>query len=121
MSKSTTQYELTIKLTVPTDFIGTDPSEIEWFEKRILGGALVLHSNEIGDTIGEVEVTRIGAREEMFPVKFVPLPADATLREVGARCGKCAFDLYMHKCDSAPCAEDERDDKQTGYFVRDDS
>lgn len=121
MSKSTTQYELTIKLTVPTVAVGTEHSEVEWFEKSVLGSSLVLHSNEIGDTIGEVEVTRIGAREEMFPVKFVPLREDATLREVGSRCVKCALNLYMHKCDSAPCAEDERDDKQIGYYVRDES
>lgn len=44
---------------------GDDPEEIEWFRKAILLGetdeseSLLLHSDEIGDTIGEVRVLSI--------------------------------------------------------------
>jgi len=41
---------------------GDDPQAIEWFFEDILqdqNGELLLHSNEIGDTIGTVRVTRL--------------------------------------------------------------
>ena len=40
---------------------GDDPESIKWFLDEILseeGGLLLLHSNEIGDTIGKVRVLR---------------------------------------------------------------
>ena len=45
------------------DEIMHDPDEAgkEWFFEEVLnGGGLFLHSNEIGDTVGEVKVLPIG-------------------------------------------------------------
>ena len=40
---------------------GNDPESREWFFNKILGdeGALILHSNEIGDDVGIVKVLRV--------------------------------------------------------------
>lgn len=41
-----------------------DPSEWEWFVRDVLGGPLVLHSNEIGDEIGEAKLVSVRAVTE---------------------------------------------------------
>ena len=56
---------LTVELTYDPDLIhGDDKEAIEWFENDILRQKagpelLLLHSNEIGDTIGEIKVLDI--------------------------------------------------------------
>jgi hypothetical protein len=51
---------LIIKLTYDPELMhGNDPDAIDWFEKDILGGELILHSNELGDEVGRVEVLEI--------------------------------------------------------------
>ena len=38
---------------------GKDKAAINWFYNEILKDTLILHSNEIGDEIGTVKITRI--------------------------------------------------------------
>jgi len=41
---------------------GNDQTAIDWFYEEVLGGSnglLILHSNEIGDTVGKVTVLEI--------------------------------------------------------------
>ena len=51
---------LEIELTYDDDVMhGNDVGAFEWFKDEVLGGELVLHSNEIGDAVGMVKVIRI--------------------------------------------------------------
>ena len=52
------KIKMIIELTYDTEIMhGNDPEAIEWFEKEILGGELILHSNELGDEVGKVRIT----------------------------------------------------------------
>ena len=57
--------KLEVELTYDNGIIhGDDPAAIEWFYSNILKQSendelLLLHSNEIGDTIGEIKVINI--------------------------------------------------------------
>lgn len=57
--------KMTVELTYDPELMhGNDPVAIEWFENDILrqkgnDGLLLLHSNEIGDEIGEIKVLDI--------------------------------------------------------------
>ena len=59
-----------LKLTIELDYDAEimhqdDPDAIEWFFKHILNDdLLILHSNEIGDAIGEVKVLEICKEKE---------------------------------------------------------
>ena len=33
-----------------------DPEETEWFQEEIMAGELILHSNDLGDGLGPVQV-----------------------------------------------------------------
>jgi hypothetical protein len=51
----------TIKLEIeftydPDSMHGNDADSIRWFYRDVLGGELILHSNEIGDEVGTVKV-----------------------------------------------------------------
>ena len=35
---------------------GDEPDAVEWFWLDVMGGKLILHSNELGDEIGQVKV-----------------------------------------------------------------
>ena len=49
-----------IELEYDSDLIHADnEAGVEWFFNDVLKGELFLHSNEIGDTIGEVRVLEI--------------------------------------------------------------
>lgn len=50
------KIKLTIEVEVEDDFNLADEKEIIWFENEVLksDGTLILHSNEIGDTVGVV-------------------------------------------------------------------
>ena len=50
-----------IKLEIELDYDekimhGDDEDAIRWFYEEVLGGPLVLHSNEIGDEVGTIKV-----------------------------------------------------------------
>ena len=49
--------KLTIEVELDEAYFFTDEEEVMWLENEILvgDGTLVLYSNEIGDTIGEVK------------------------------------------------------------------
>lgn len=48
---------LTVRLTYDPDIMhDDDPAAVEWWRREILGGPLLLHSNELGDTVGEITV-----------------------------------------------------------------
>lgn len=49
--------KLTIELTLDDEIYGNSEDEKLWMENEILvgDGTLLLHSNEIGDTIGEIK------------------------------------------------------------------
>ncbi len=49
------------KLTYDDEIMhGDDQESIEWFTKNILFGEdLILHSNEIGDSIGTIKITKV--------------------------------------------------------------
>ena len=51
------RMKLTIEVELDEAYFFTDEEEVMWFENEILvgDGTLVLYSNEIGDTIGEVK------------------------------------------------------------------
>ena len=52
------KIKMIIELTYDAEMMhGNDPEAIEWFEKEILGGELILHSNELGDEVGKVRIT----------------------------------------------------------------
>ena len=58
---------LTIELTYDDVLMHSDdPGEEEWFRNDVLGGQLVLHSNEIGDEVGTVRVIA-AAKEDGEP------------------------------------------------------
>ena len=61
---------LTIELTFDANAMhGDDPEEREWFfDTILLGEELILHSNEIGDTVGTVKVLSIGAELAPQPI-----------------------------------------------------
>ena len=63
------QLTLTIELTFDENAMhGNDQEEREWFYNTILlGEELILHSNEIGDTVGTVKVLSIGAELAPHP------------------------------------------------------
>jgi len=57
LRKVETKRRLVIELTYDADIMhGYDPEAMEWFEDEILGGELILHSNELGDEVGRVRV-----------------------------------------------------------------
>jgi len=44
-----------IELELDDNFFGSEPDEIEWLKDEIVvAGRLVVHSNEIGDHLGEI-------------------------------------------------------------------
>ena len=44
-----------IELELDDNFFGSEPDEIEWLKDGIVvAGRLVVHSNEIGDHLGEI-------------------------------------------------------------------
>ena len=51
------KIKLTIEVEVDDNMIGSTQEERKWFEDEVLSGSgdLLLHSNEIGDTIGVVK------------------------------------------------------------------
>ena len=57
--------KMTLKIEVEYDqeilFDKNDSESVEWFEKDVLGDgeSLMLHSNEVGDMIGNVNVIKI--------------------------------------------------------------
>ena len=51
--------KLKIELTYDDNFFhGDDEEEKEWFFESVLDEELILHSNEIGDTVGTVKVIK---------------------------------------------------------------
>ena len=42
-----------------SNFEGNSTSERDWFYSHILKNDLILHSNDIGDSIGELKVIRV--------------------------------------------------------------
>ena len=54
------KLKLLIELEYDDEIMHEDNEDaIEWFFKDVLGDGLLLHSNEIGDTIGEVKVLEV--------------------------------------------------------------
>ncbi len=49
------KYLMLIEIELDEKLYGDTPSEEEWLETQILVHDLILHSNDIGDTVGEVE------------------------------------------------------------------
>lgn len=41
-------------------FYGNSKSERDWFYSHVLKNDLILHSNDIGDSIGELKVISVG-------------------------------------------------------------
>lgn len=55
-----TKLILTIELDYDAELLhGDDSDAIEWFNESVLGGELILHSNEIGDEIGPVKILKL--------------------------------------------------------------
>ena len=50
------KIRLLIELEYDETLYGCDPEEIEWFDRELLGHDLLLHSNDVGDTVGTVTV-----------------------------------------------------------------
>lgn len=55
------KVKLVIELSYDEIMHGNSPEEISWFFGQVLGDkvGLMLHSNEIGDTVGTVEVLEV--------------------------------------------------------------
>lgn len=59
------KLKMVIELEYDEDLMGTSDDERNWFNDIVLKGAthknklLILHSNEIGDEIGTIEVKKI--------------------------------------------------------------
>lgn len=52
-----------------------EPEALKWFEDEVLGGELILHSNEIGDEIGRVRVLDGDAKiKSSKPNEIIPVP-----------------------------------------------
>jgi hypothetical protein len=53
-----TKLRMLVELEYDADLMhGNNPESVKWFRDRVLlGEKLILHSNEIGDTIGELRV-----------------------------------------------------------------
>ena len=50
---------LMIELEYDDDLVhSNEPEAVEWFWLDVMGGDLVLHSNEIGDEVGRVKVLK---------------------------------------------------------------
>jgi hypothetical protein len=52
----TKTLRLTIDLTYEPAMIGEGKEEVDWFWSDVMGGELILHSNEIGDAVGTVKL-----------------------------------------------------------------
>ncbi len=59
------KLKLEIELNYDSEMMhGKDADAIEWFiERCIKGDHLLLHCNDLGDTVGEVKVTGVGVIE----------------------------------------------------------
>lgn len=51
------KIKMTIEVEIDNKIFGDSEEEKLWFENKVLidDGSLLLHSNEIGDTIGEIK------------------------------------------------------------------
>ena len=82
---------LTIELDYDAEQFYEDNEGREWFDKVILGGPLILHSNELGDEIGEARVIddpyRARAEKAEAALSRIKQDGDKVLRyPVGHRC-----------------------------------
>lgn len=53
------KMRMVVELEYDESLYGGDSEEEEWFRTELLGSSLILHSNLVGDTVGEITVIDI--------------------------------------------------------------
>jgi hypothetical protein len=76
----------------------SDPVSKEWFDEKILGGILHLHSNEMGDTIGECKVVQ-GPSAEIDRLKACEMEMRRPLNEIVKLCQEMDYSTMCPAAD----------------------
>ncbi len=96
------KLKLEIDLIYDEDLMhGTDDEAIEWFRNDILlgDGGLILHSNEIGDTIGKVSVNDIVSYRKFDDMEDVFVDSKIVLLRIAhgmAKSGRTLDEFIEH-------------------------